>query len=356
MLQNKRMSMLYFYSRYYLFFYLRKLSNKYVTWYDKPLYVKKNEPILTRLFFLLKKSNIFNDVKTMMIFVPDVYAICTPSYDLSTQPLLPNNILATGYVNFTLKACFEIPRNLSCRWEYGLSTVQFYSGDGVCSQLNSSDYLIKCSVENKILIHSSSSNRFPISVQVSIIDTSFTLLVPISTTYSSFKLSCKEKNVIGISIGRGFIYRSKTAVVQSKLNICDNADTVMFYVMCLQLKCVLSHTYTVIMGLRWNSTNQICSTLLLRIGIVRLLTSGVDRSQYGEGKQQYLICWSCLFLAQNEVKDLVYRITFWTWLFFNFWAQNAFIPIFHDEIQWFWGFMAYVLSPELSLCSSFCMW
>ena len=311
----------------------------------------KKETILTSSApFCWKKSNIFNDVKAVINFVPDVYAICTPSHNLTTQPFLPNNTLATGYVNFTLKACFEIPTNSSCRWEYGSSTVQFYSGDGVCIQLNSSDYLIKCSVENK-----RTSIVFGY-ILISTINTSFTLLVPISTTYSLFVLSCRTNFVLSRNRTTGSIFLTRTAVVQSKLNICDNVDTVMFYVMCLQLKCVLSYTYTVIMGLRWNSTNQICSTLLLRIGIVRLLTSGEDRSQYGEGKQQYLICWSCLFLAQNEVKDLVYRITFWTWLFFNFWAQNAFIPIFHDEIQWFWGFMAHASSPEPSLCSSFCMW
>ena len=162
----------------------------------------------------------------MTIFVPDVYAICTPSYVLSTQPLLPNNTLATGYVNFTLKACLEVPRNLSCRWEYGLSAVQFYSGDGGCSQLNSSDYMITCSLENKI-----NKTKFE-RVRISVIDTSFTLLVPVSTTNSRFALSCIKgiRSTLGRFIESGSIYLPGTAIVQSKLY--DNANTAMFYVLC----------------------------------------------------------------------------------------------------------------------------
>ena len=87
-------------------------------------------------------------------------------------------------------------------------------------------------------------------ILISTIDTSFTLLVPISTTYSLFVLSCGTNFVLSRNKTTGSIFLTRTAIVQSKLNICDNADTVIFYVMCLQLKCVLSYTYTVIVGLR----------------------------------------------------------------------------------------------------------
>ena len=139
-------------------------------------------------------------------FIPDVQAICTPSDTLSTQPLLPDNILASGYVNFTVQACIDFSYQLMCSWKYNSIKEWFYAQFFPCRLTNSHNYSIKCEMLNEI------------------INTNFTLLVPALTGNNIFALLCDNK--YGVSL-----HMSIAVIVQGKLIISDNANTAMIFVM-----------------------------------------------------------------------------------------------------------------------------
>ena len=107
-----------------------------------------------------------------------------------------------------MQACIDSKSYLRCSWKYGTIEEVFYTAFSGCSapNLNSSPYLIKCLFEEN-----------------TIINTTFTLLVPISTGNNVFSLVCDDGVDASLNI-------FKAVFVQSKLNICNNATTAMIYV------------------------------------------------------------------------------------------------------------------------------
>ena len=127
-------------------------------------------------------------------FVPDVYATCIPSDTLSTQPRLQSSILASGYANFTVQACFDSASYLSCFWKHGSVEGSFYSQpNGGCNELLEGDsYMIECFIESVI------------------IETSLTLLTPVPMGSNLFQMICFD------SLGAVSFSLNTTAYVQSE--------------------------------------------------------------------------------------------------------------------------------------------
>ena len=124
------------------------------------LFVNNRKNFLTCLFL------------SFIVFTPDVHAICNPFNALTTQPQLPNDILANGYVNFTVHSCFDLSSYFSCSWYHGIFRAEFYDDLQRCFSPSTTHdtYIIKCSEESRM------------------IKTSFTLQTQM--TFNDFRLDC----------------------------------------------------------------------------------------------------------------------------------------------------------------------
>ena len=127
------------------------------------------------------------------MFVSDAHAKCNSSASISTHPPLHNNILARGYANFKVKACIKAESYISCLWKYESISHTFYFNGVGCRPSLTSDYMVKCSENNKI------------------ITTSMTILTPLTTANNHFILSCtsRSENVLPLTISRNVTVRGK---------------------------------------------------------------------------------------------------------------------------------------------------
>ena len=122
------------------------------------------------------------------LIVADVFALCSPSDTLSTKPPLRNNTLASGFVNFTVQACFDVPPNAQCSWRHKSFDEVFYTAFLGCSPNETNFYSIKCSEDNKV------------------VDTSFILHAPVLKGSNVFTMMCRisglqnKSNHIAISV------------------------------------------------------------------------------------------------------------------------------------------------------------
>ena len=98
------------------------------------------------------------------VFVSDVHGVCIPSETLSTQPRLPKNSLASGYVNFTVQACFNFTLYSHCSWKHGSFDEVFFNEITNCGPSTKpfDSYAIECFVNRNKTVTTSLILQDPI--------------------------------------------------------------------------------------------------------------------------------------------------------------------------------------------------
>ena len=102
----------------------------------------------------------------MLFLFLGVSAICTLSDMLSTKPNLTNNILASGYVNFTVRACFNSTLYSLCSWKHGSFEFEYYSIFQGCFELTliNGTYFNKCTKMNNV-IEATLTHQVPVPLE-----------------------------------------------------------------------------------------------------------------------------------------------------------------------------------------------